>query len=467
MAEWYSRDGAPPYKLAWPTIDLPHKKSDLYIADKKHYESRAWQSMPGLAPYKSCWPSLYDFCKPIQQNEYICVFDMNTAQGDFNTNGLAILSCATSCITTEKLNSSYDLELRHPIDDIGKWAYIQELNIIKADGQLFRIYRARKEMNEDGSAEIAAYCRHIFYDLTDKLLIDVRPTDQAGQGFINWIMCNIFDDDPDNTYTKYNYSYYSDIQSTATSYYQGISPVAALIGADNCFINRLGGELYRDNFYFSINSRKEKSTDNAFNIMYGRDMLKVVEDIDYTDFCTHLRVNDNFGNFWAVSYVALPQIHHNVTKSITLNYETNDPDQMIKDGQAYFNSVCVPKLTYEVIFANIENDKKYEGFMSLKNRNVGDVGNIFCQKLGIDTEQKVISKQKDILNQKTISIELGNMRSSLTRRDKFAEMMQNTPAGLAIAKKLHATQLKMLKTWGDAEDFTWAELEEFRWGELS
>ena len=68
-----------------------------------------------------------------------------------------------------------------------------------------------------------------------------------GQGAIDWIL--------GKTHEEHNFIGVSDISDISTAYYQNMSPVLAFLGADNAFITRWGGELYRDNFNFSINTQ--------------------------------------------------------------------------------------------------------------------------------------------------------------------------------------------------------------------
>lgn len=397
----------------------------------------------------------------------IYVYDMAENQKEFVSNGLAVLF-PTDCEITEEFNGMYELTLTHPIDDTGKWKHLLELNIIKAGGQLFRIYRKNTTLNNDGSMQRTVYARHIFYDLNDKLLRDVRPENKNGQQFISWIMLHIFNDNPPKEYHDYEFEYFSDISETATSYFQSISPVAALIGADNSFINRLGGELYRDNFYFSINKRREKSVDNAFSIRYGLDMLKVEETIDYSDFCTYLICNDNFGATWAVVYVGTQLIHHNVTKELTFNYEEYDMNQLIRDGEKYFNSVCTPKISYTVDFANIKNDSRYSEFLELQHCNVGDTGTIYCEQLGINTVQRVVKKTYNPLTNEVTSIVLGNLKSSLTRLDKFSNTISS--GNSANDKRLSAMKSEIdnnialtFGTYKRLNNYTYAELSSYNY----
>lgn len=486
MATWYCNDVGLPYIEGWRVAqftepypylqwqckgdELPYKQGWKEIPEVVDpYPALIWLCNDVELPYKSMWRSTIYHVPSVDQGDYITVHDMATAQDDFDNNGLAILD-PTACEISEELNGAYELTLTHPIDGTGKWKHLLELNIIKARGQLFRIYNKATKLNSDGSRERTVYARHIFYDLNGRLLEDSRPTDKNGHDFIDYIMNDTFDSDPEGHYTAYDYTYTSDITETATSYFQGVSPVAALIGEDNCFINRLGGELLRDNFYFSINQRRESSRDHDEAISYSVDMLEVEETVDYTDLCTYLKCWDNFGNGYFVSYVPTVRLAHDICKEVRFNYETSDLGQLIKDGQAYFDSVCVPRVSYTVVFANLKNVELYKDFINLQKYNVGDTVNIHCEELDVITNQKIIKKTIDAISGDTISIELGDSRSSLTRRDKFGQTIAKNTAeskeNAALREELRKTKLKLMRTWGDADYFTWKETEQFTWGEV-
>ena len=486
MATWYCNDVGLPYIDGWKSTDyagadpyllwqckddaLPYKQGWKEIPEVvEPYPALLWLCNDVNLPWKSMWRSTIYHVPATEQDEYITVHDMATAQDDFDNNGLAILD-PTSCEISEELNGAYELTLTHPIDDTGKWKHLLELNIIKARGQLFRIYQKQTRLNSDGTRERTIYARHIFYDLNGRLLEDSRPTDKNGHDFIDYIMNDTFDSDPEGHYTEYDYTYTSDIAETATSYFQGISPVAALMGEDNCFINRLGGELLRDNFYFSINTQRESSKDHTETITYGVDMLEIEETVDYTDMCTYLKCYDNFGNGYFVSYIPTVRLAHDICKEVRFYYETADMGQLRKDGQSYFNEICVPKVSYTVVFANLKNVELYKDFINLQNYNIGDTVNIYCEELDITTNQKIVKKTVDAITNNTISIELGASRSSLTRKDKFGNTIAKNTAehkeNLALKEELRLTKLKMLGSWGGAELFTWKELEQFTWEEV-
>lgn len=486
MATWYCNDVGLPYIDGWRStehtgavpyllwrcsdVELPYKQGWEEIPEVvKPYPALLWLCNDVELPWKSMWRSTIYHVPATEQDEYITVHDMATAQDDFEDNGLAILD-PTSCEISEELNGAYELTLTHPIDSTGKWKQLLEMNIIKARGQLFRIYNKTTKLNSDGSRERTVNARHIFYDLNGRLLEDSRPTDKSGHDFIDYIMNDTFDSDPEGHYTAYDYTYTSDITETATAYFQGVSPVAALMGEDNCFINRFGGELLRDNFYFSVNQRRESSKDHTETITYGIDMLEVEETVDYTDMCTYLKCYDNFGNGWFVSYIPTVRLAHDVCKEVRFNYEVSDMGQLRKDGQSYFDSVCVPHVSYTVVFANLKNVELYKDFINLQNYNIGDTVNIYCEELDITTNQKIVKKTVDAITNNTISIELGASRSSLTRKDKFGNTIAKNTAehkeNLALKEELRLTKLKLMRTWGNADYFTWGEAEQFTWEEV-
>lgn len=394
----------------------------------------------------------------IPKFSYISVYDMT--ETNFTHNGLRILT-PKSCTITEELNGNYSLTLEHIVDGDGAWLSLREFNIIKANGQLFRIYKTSTGLNSDGTATHTAYAQHIFYDLSHRLIKECCIDGLDGQSALNQIHSCIFNNNQDG-YLEYVFDYYSDISATSQASYSMTSPVACLIGEDNCFVNRLGGELYRDNFYYSICNRKENSLDNAFIIKYGLNMLEVKEDIDYSDFCTYLHTADNYGNQYDVSYVPSSDFPHHYSKGVTFNYNENNIEALGTDMTSYFEERWKPRVTYAVKFANLHNYELYKDFINLKNFNVGDSGIIYCERLGINTNQKIISKTYDVLKDEVTSIVLGNFQHSLIRRERFANTITRADniidRVISPYKRVNVTQeewdaIEAAKSWHENWDY--------------
>jgi phage-related protein len=113
----------------------------------------------------------------------ISVYDSKCA--DFNNNGLVVLSDCISCVTEEELNGMYECTIEYPLDKRGKWQYLIEGNIVKVDGQLFRIYNKVKKLNRT-----RINCRHIFYDLLDNFIESATIGNLNAAGALSAILSN-------------------------------------------------------------------------------------------------------------------------------------------------------------------------------------------------------------------------------------------------------------------------------------
>lgn len=389
---------------------------------------------------------------PIKQKTYISVFD--SKETDFEHNGLRIL-CPLSCEITEELNGAYELTLTHPIDADNNWLFLNEFNIIKTQGQLFRIYKRVKSMAGDS---VTVYARHIWYDLLANFVEDVRPTLMNGQGAIDWIL--------GKTHEEHNFTGTSDIADISTAHYQNMSPVLAFLGADNAFITRWGGELYRDNFNFSINTRRGK--DNAFNIRYGVDMLAIDETVDYSEFCSTLIAEDNFGNHIKIYSPPNPSPYRHVKKLI-FNYDVNDRSVLQADARAYMDTHNKPLINYKVTFANLKNLDSYKDFINLQHCELGDTGIIHNERLGISNVQKIVKKTVDGITGDVISVELGTAKGTITRPKKFTNTMSPQDTTYVLMqqayKQLQLQTAKLYPTWNSNYE-SWKYFHKISWNDF-
>lgn len=238
---------------------------------------------------------------------------------------------------------------------------------------------------------------------------------------------------------------HSDIDTVQDSdEYDNVSLWAALVGADNCMLNRYGGELYRDNFYVSINKRMQYAKDNAFNLRYSLDMEGISQQINYSDFCTELHTVDNWGNEFWVSYMGMEwAIHHPITKSVKFNYSEfeGSMERLSRDSMAYWATVSNPKVIYKVRIASIKNDPRYSDFLELQNYNYGDSGTIYCPELDISTTQKIIEVEKNELTGDIINMTLGNIQESIIRPKYMGSTISS--GNTAGDKQLQAMQDKL------------------------
>lgn len=287
-----------PYPDALWRIDVTEINGYLYENGGLPYH----MLLPDLRPYKLAH---------VFQNEYITIYGHLTKQNDFNNNGLAVLQ-PLSCDINEELNGEYSLHITMPIDENGKWTYLKEMNYIKAMGQIFRINQV--EYSESGkSQQVSANAAHCFYIWNDWAIepdsfIQITTNGNgktsiesliSGMRRAMWVMSNT----PEQGVPIFTYT--SDINDVdaliavakwgKSGTLKSIGTATELIMGNDGFIANFGGELYRDNFYFSINKKMENSDDDAFNIHIGFNLKGIKRKVDISTACTYLDCRDNFG----------------------------------------------------------------------------------------------------------------------------------------------------------------------------
>lgn len=326
----------------------------------------------------------------------ICIYDKNTT--DFNNNGLVVLSDCKSCFITEKNNDLFELEIEYPLDQRGKWQNILEGNIIKADGQLFRIYHKFKSITG-----IKANARHIFYDLLDNFLEDVRPTNLNGAGALNWML----------SHTQYPHLFtgMSDVAVVNTKYFIKKNPIEAIMGQDGIIAN-WGGELVRDNF--TIKLLQARGLDRGVLVAYGKNIIGIEETINLDSVITRIYPTGKDGMILSEKYVDSQFINnypHPKIKEIQFSDIDNEVDLRIATQNYFVETKCdIPLTNYTVNFIELSKTEEYKNYAILETVYMGDTVTVKHNKLNIDLKCKVISIKKNILTNRIEEIELGNFK---------------------------------------------------------
>jgi phage minor structural protein len=349
----------------------------------------------------------------------ITIYESN--ETNFNNLGLQVLQ-PTFAQPTCVANGLYELELDHPLDEEGRWKYIQELRIIKAPTpnglQLFRIYRKVKTMSE-----ITVYARHISYDLLDNMLLDVRPTNLTGQNALPYIF--------NRTLNPHNFTVSSDITTVNTAYYVRKNPIEALLGDDeNSFIKRWGGEIFRDNFNLYMNNRV--GSDNGVKIAYGKNLVALEEDMDMDSVVTRIIPVgfDGITLSGTTPYVDSPKINsypHIIVReikfdNIKVKNNPSDPDEegyatlalaqaalIAASNQLFEDGIDIPqKYSYKADIVLLSQMEEYKDTPVFEDVSMGDTVVIQHENLGIDLEARVVKWVYDSIAERYASIELGS-----------------------------------------------------------
>ena len=189
---------------------------------------------------------------------------------NYDKNGDITLN-PTSCTYKDSENL---ITLEHFIDDEGRWKYINFENVIAAEEngkkKFYRIYNVVRELYS-----VTAYARPIFYDLIDKVLLDVRPTNKIGQEALDIILADT------------GFTGHSNISNLSTAYYVRKNIVEALLGnEENSFLNRWGGEFYCENFDVYINDKI--GSNNGVRVEFGYNLNEIEEDVNIEEVVTRI-----------------------------------------------------------------------------------------------------------------------------------------------------------------------------------
>lgn len=374
--------------------------------------------------------------------------------------------------------SEHLVTLEHPIDDIGRWKYIDYENVISVedDGKKkrYRIFNVVKSL-----CSITAYARPLFFDLIDNILLDVRPTLKNGEEALNIIL--------EGT----GFTGHSNISNINTSYYVRKNIVEAILGNDeNSFLNRWGGEVLLDNFDIYINDKI--GSDNGVRVELGYNLNEIEEDINIEEVATRIIPTGYNGIMLEgnTPWVDSPLINkYTKPKMRVINFD----DVKVKESEAdeegfntieearqelikrcnklYEKGIDKPSVNYKIDMINLANTTAYKDYIKLVTVNEGDTVTCYIQGLDIDVKARVIDYEEDLITGEYISLELGNAISNFFKEQADVQSKINnilnsngTVKGNEIQGFLDATKAKLIaqKEIGQLQDvraFIWEDLD--------
>lgn len=353
----------------------------------------------------------------------IQLYKANNTNYEFN--GDMILQPISCNLKMELDTALNEIEMLHPLDPEGRWREIDYDDIISVptpyknlEQQLYRVYDKVKN-----TSSIKIKARHIFYDLLDTLLIDVRPTNKTGQQALKEILSN----------TKF--TGYSNISKVNTAYYIRKNIIEAIGGNDdNSFLNRWGGEIFLDNYNVYINNRV--GGDYGVRITCGKNLTGIEENINLDSVATRI-VPVGFDGIMLDGlspYVDSPLINNYANikmreikyDDVKVKQDENDEEgfDTLAEAQAelirrvkedYANGIDKPLVNYKVEFVDLTKIEQYKDYAILEEVLLGDTVYIKHNKLNIELEARVIKIEYDCVRDKYINIELGNYSSSYAK----------------------------------------------------
>lgn len=372
---------------------------------------------------------------------------------NYDKNGDITLEPA-SCIYKD---SEKEVTLEHFFDDEGRWKYIEFENVIAAEEngkkKLYRIYNVIRSLYS-----VTAYARPIFYDLVDKVLIDVRPTLKNGEEALNILL--------EGT----GYIGHSNIFKVNTSYYVRKNIVEALIGdIDNSFINRWGGEFYCENFDVYINDKI--GSDNGVRVEFGYNLNEIEADINIENVVTRI-IPVGFNGItlegdtpWVdsslINKYTRPKMRVIEFSDVKVKESPNDEEgfntieeareELIKKCNLLFeNGIDKPTVNYKIDMINLANTTAYKDLKMLVEVNKGDTVTCYIKHLDIDVKARVIDYERDLITGEYTYIELGSVVENFFNKQADIEATVNkitnpdgTVNAIEVAGVLNAVNVKM------------------------
>lgn len=339
---------------------------------------------------------------------------------NFETNGDMTLF-PTTCDADAELGGAWTLEITHPIDEEGRWKYIEKESVLSVPtfmgkNQLYRI----DKIIDKTDTEISAKAYPIFYDSADDcFLMDTRPTDKNGQEALDIITSG----------TKYTAE--SDISTVNTAYFVRRNLMDAINGDSPSFVEKWGGEPLYDNFKVIINERA--GGDYGAEVRYGKNMLGVNATEDMSEVATRIVPVAYNGRTLSTNYVDSPLIDNYAkiyTREIVfeeIRYiddvdENTDTDEYIicstqeeldaalteKCNEQFDAGIDLFKVTISVEMAALENTEEYKDFKDLVKVGLGDT--VYCNnsRLGITTTARAIRIKWDCITDSVKEVVLGD-----------------------------------------------------------
>lgn len=365
------------------------------------------------------------------------------------------------------LNGSWRGVLSHPIDDEGRWKYIEENAVVKMPSfngdQLFRV--KKKEKTDAG---IEAEMEPIFMDAKDDcFLLDIRPTNKTGQQALDLMTA------PNKKYTGK-----SNIKNLSTAYYMTKNLIEAINGEDeNSFINRWGGEILFDNYTITINDHVGQN--RGMEVLYGKNIAQdgMKEDVDIREIVTRIIPKAYNGHMiegnepWIDSPLIqkYPTIHYTVMsfEDVKMAEDASEDDE--KNGvvicktkeelkkaltekckEQYELGIDKPKINLSVDLVLLKDTELYKDVKGLEEVQIGDTVHCRHKKLDVTTDARVIKLTYDSVQKKVADVELGDFKydyfddvSSMTNRVESAIRPNGSVVGEQVQGILDGVKTQM------------------------
>lgn len=339
----------------------------------------------------------------------------------FDTNGLGRLECI-SCTVTEERNGEYTFQM-----EIAETALhaseIQLSSIIVAkpsDGatnQAFRVYKITKPLN----GIFAVLAEHISYQLSyiPTMPFSVTASSGACAQVLAALKTNAVESCP------FNFS--TDV-TTVASYNQAVpaSIRSRLGGVEGSVLDQFRGEYEWDNYNVIFHENRGRIIPNV-SLRYGKNITDINQESNIESTITGIVP------YWMATegdtLITLPERVVEGAHASSFPFKRTVPIDFSQDfdeeptvaqlrarAQAYVNAsgIGIPKVSIKLSFVNLADTEEYKNLAALQTVKLCDNIEVYFEKLDIATTAKVVRTEYDVLLERYNSIEIGDLRSTLS-----------------------------------------------------
>ena len=322
----------------------------------------------------------------------------------FTTYGIGALSDAIYPHVVEERNGEYTLEMQYPVDginyeSIGMRSIITALPNPYKTPQPFRVYRISKPIN----GIVTIYARHIRYDLEG---VPVLP-------FTANSLASALQAIEENAMVQNPFKFYTDKTSSVGMKSEIPTTTLSLMGGqEGSLLDIYGGEYDYDGTDIWLYASRGTSTDVV--IRYGVNLIDLEQEENCANVFTgvlafwkssqdNISVTGDIQSTGTFDYTRIKVIDK------SMDYE-NAPTkaQLNNDAVAYANAnkVGVPKVSINLQF---QQDNELEG----NDLKLCDLVTVEFEKLGVSSKAKIIRTDFDVINERYVSLDIGDSRTSM------------------------------------------------------
>ena len=326
-----------------------------------------------------------------------------TTDTDFSSNGDAVIQPFKAKVHKED-NGKFYLTVEA---DISYVDLLTANRIIVADtpqgAQAFRIKNPEKT-----KTKITIKAQHISYDAQNFVIADSYVVDKNCNDAMDHL--NSATDNPSPFQTYSDIAEVNSYRCVRTSLYDAFSMV----------LERWGGHFVRDNYRFAIMSTIGR--DNGVTVRYKKNLKEMTCTANWDSVVTKLMPVGKDGLLldevylysktqYDIPFTKVVSFNQNIDQDIYKDteghldetaYNNALIDDLRKQGQAYVDENCVPKVNY-TLKANLE-----------KLTDIGDTIEVIDEPMGIDIVTHVISYDYDCILGKYTELEFGNFQQKVS-----------------------------------------------------